>query len=68
MAIGKVVLRPSGARRRSGSPCGGSINANSTISLSAPTSGQYAGVAAWFGDSNTVTRNGGNSSSFSGTI
>ena len=57
-----------GARRRSGSPCGGSINANSTISLSAPTSGQYAGVAAWFGDSNTVTRNGGNSSSFSGTI
>ena len=47
---------------------GGSINANSTISISSPTSGQYAGVAVWFGDNSTVTWNGGNSSSFSGTI
>ena len=47
---------------------GGSINANSTISITAPSSGQYAGVAVWFGDNNTVTWNGGNSSSFSGTI
>jgi hypothetical protein len=47
---------------------GGSINANSTISISAPTSGPYAGVAVWFGDDNSVDWNGGNSSSFSGTI
>lgn len=47
---------------------GGSINANSTMSISSPTSGQYAGVAVWFGDTNAVTWNGGNSSSFSGTI
>lgn len=47
---------------------GGSINANSTISISSPTSGPYAGVAVWFGDNNSVTWNGGNSSSFSGAI
>jgi hypothetical protein len=45
-----------------------SINANSTISISAPTTGPYAGVAVWFGDNSSVTWNGGNSSSFSGTI
>src|SRR5262249_8420513 len=47
---------------------GGSINANSTMSITAATSGPYAGIAVWFGDSSDVTWNGGNSSSFSGTI
>ena len=47
---------------------GGSINANSTISITSPTSGPYVGVAVWFGDNSSVTWNGGNSSSFSGVI
>lgn len=47
---------------------GGSINANSTISISAPTTGPYVGLAVWFGDSSAVTWNGANSSSFSGAI
>jgi hypothetical protein len=45
---------------------GGSINANSTINITAGT--QYQGVGVWFGDSNTVTWNGANGSSFSGAI
>ena len=47
---------------------GGSINANSTVSITAPSTGTYAGIAVWFGDSSDVTWNGGNSSSFSGAI
>jgi Flp pilus assembly protein TadG len=47
---------------------GGSINANSTVSITAPTTGPYAGMAVWFGDSSDVTWNGANSSSFVGAI
>ena len=38
------------------------------MSIASPTTGPYAGVSVWFGDSNTVTWNGGNSSAFSDTI
>ena len=47
---------------------GGSINANSTVSITAPSTGPYAGLAVWFGDSSSVTWNGGNSSLFKGAI
>jgi Flp pilus assembly protein TadG len=45
-----------------------SIDANSTMAISAPTTGPYAGLAVWFGDSSSVTWNGGNSASFKGAI
>ena len=47
---------------------GGSFNANSTMSLTSPSSGQYAGIALWFGDSSDVTYDGTNDSGFSGAI
>ena len=47
---------------------GGSVNANSTINISAPQTGAYAGVAVWFGDSNAVSWAGGNGAGFSGAI
>jgi hypothetical protein len=47
---------------------GGSLNANATINLSAPTTGPYAGIVLWFGDSSDVKYAGGNSSSFQGAI
>jgi hypothetical protein len=47
---------------------GGNINGNSTIGISAPTTGQYAGIAVWFGDNSGVTWDGTNSSAFSGAI
>jgi hypothetical protein len=47
---------------------GGSINANATLNISAPTTGPYAGVVLWFGDSSDVKYAGGNSSSFQGAI
>jgi len=47
---------------------GGSINANSTVGITAPTTGTYAGLAVWFGDGADVTWNGGNTSSFKGAI
>ena len=47
---------------------GGTVNGTSTISISAPTTGPYAGVALWYGDTSTVTYDGTNSSSFSGAI
>jgi hypothetical protein len=47
---------------------GGSINANSTVGISAPTTGTYAGIVVWFGDSSAVTWNGGNTSTFQGAI
>ena len=47
---------------------GGSINGNSTISLTSPSSGQYAGIALWFGDNSAVTYDGTNDSGFSGAI
>jgi len=47
---------------------GASINANSTMSITAPSTGSYAGMAVWFGDSSSVTWNGGNDSGFKGAI
>jgi Flp pilus assembly protein TadG len=47
---------------------GAKLTANSTINLSAPTTGTYAGVGVWFGDSSAVTWNGGNNSTFNGAI
>jgi Flp pilus assembly protein TadG len=47
---------------------GATMNANATIGISAPTTGPYAGIAAWFGGSTGVQWAGGNSSSFSGAI
>src|SRR5216684_2721671 len=47
---------------------GGSINANSTVGITAPTTGTYAGLAVWFGDGSDVTWNGGNTSAFKGAI
>jgi Flp pilus assembly protein TadG len=47
---------------------GGSINANSTVAISAPTSGPYAGIALWFDGTSSATYNGANTSSFSGAI
>ncbi len=45
-----------------------SINANSTVGISAPTTGTYAGLAVWFGDGSDVTWDGGNTSAFKGAI
>jgi len=47
---------------------GGSINANTVMNISAPTTGPYAGLALWFGDSSPVTYNGSNSGTFKGAI
>ncbi len=47
---------------------GGTINANSTINISAPSTGTYAGLALWFGDSSAVTYSGINGSSFQGAL
>jgi hypothetical protein len=47
---------------------GGSINANTVMNISAPTTGPYAGLALWFGDASPVTYNGSNSGTFSGAI
>ncbi len=47
---------------------GGSINANSTVNISAPTTGPYAGISVWFGDSSAVSWAGTNGSSFKGAI
>lgn len=47
---------------------GGTINGSTTMAISAPTTGQYAGIAVWFGDNSGVTWDGTNSSSFSGAI
>jgi Flp pilus assembly protein TadG len=47
---------------------GGSLNANATLSISAPTTGPYAGIVLWFGDGAAVKYAGGNSSSFQGAI
>ena len=47
---------------------GGNINANTVLNISAPTSGQYAGLALWFGDTNSVSYAGSNSGTFQGAI
>jgi hypothetical protein len=47
---------------------GGSINANTVMNITSPTTGPYAGIALWFGDSSNVTYNGSNSGTFSGAI
>jgi len=47
---------------------GGSINANTVMNISSPTTGPYAGIALWFGDTSPVTYNGSNSGTFSGAI
>jgi Flp pilus assembly protein TadG len=47
---------------------GGTINGTSTLSIAAPTSGPYTGVAIWYGDSSSVTYDGTNDTSFSGAI
>ncbi len=38
------------------------------MSLTSPSTGQYAGVALWFGDSSGVTYDGNNDSGFNGSI
>lgn len=45
-----------------------SINATTTLNISAPTTGAYAGIAAWFEGASPVSWAGTNSSSFSGAI
>jgi hypothetical protein len=47
---------------------GGNVNANTTINISAPTTGPLAGIAVWFGDSSSVSWAGGATSSFSGAV
>lgn len=47
---------------------GGNINANAVLNISAPTTGQYAGLALWFGDTNNVSYAGSNSGTFQGAI
>jgi hypothetical protein len=47
---------------------GGTVNGNSTMAISAPTTGPYAGVAVWYGDNSAVTYDGTNTSAFSGAI
>ena len=47
---------------------GGTINANSTINIAAPTTGSYNGIAVWFGDTSAVSWAGGNGAGFSGAI
>jgi Flp pilus assembly protein TadG len=47
---------------------GGNINANTVLNISAPTSGPYAGLALWFGDTNNVSYAGSNSGTFKGAI
>jgi putative Flp pilus-assembly TadE/G-like protein len=50
-------------------PTGGSkMNGGSTVQISSPSTGQYAGMSLWFGDSSGVTWNGGNNSSFNGAL
>jgi hypothetical protein len=44
------------------------INASTTVNITAPSSGPYAGIALWFSGSSKVTYDGGNSSSFKGAI
>ena len=45
-----------------------SINATTTLKISSPTTGQYAGVAVWFEGASPVTWAGTNASTFSGAI
>jgi Flp pilus assembly protein TadG len=45
-----------------------SFNGTSTMSISAPTTGPYAGIAVWFGDNSGVTWDGTNDSLFKGAI
>jgi len=47
---------------------GGSINANTVMNITAPTTGPYAGIALWFGDGSAVTYNGSNGGTFKGAI
>lgn len=47
---------------------GGNINANTVLNISAPTTGQYAGLALWFGGSSSVSYAGSNSGTFQGAI
>ena len=44
------------------------INATTTVNITAPSSGPYAGIALWFSGSSKVTYDGANSSSFKGAI
>jgi len=44
------------------------INATTTINISAPTTGQYAGVTLWFDGASPVSYSGSNGSSFKGAI
>jgi hypothetical protein len=44
------------------------INATTTVNISAPASGPYAGIALWFAGSSPVTYDGANTSSFTGAI
>jgi len=44
------------------------INGSTTVNITAPSSGTYAGIALWFSGSSPVTYNGNNGSSFSGAI
>lgn len=47
---------------------GSTINATTTINISAPTTGPYAGVVAWFAGSSPVSYSGANGSAFKGAI
>jgi Flp pilus assembly protein TadG len=44
------------------------INATTTVNITAPTTGPYAGIALWFAGGSGVTYNGANGSAFSGAI
>jgi hypothetical protein len=44
------------------------INATTTVNITAPTSGPYAGIALWFAGGSDVTYNGANGSAFKGAI
>ena len=44
------------------------INATTTVNISGPTSGAYAGIALWFSGASPVKYDGANTSSFSGAI
>jgi Flp pilus assembly protein TadG len=44
------------------------INATTTVNITAPSSGTYAGLALWFSGSSPVKYDGSNSSSFKGAI
>jgi hypothetical protein len=47
---------------------GGTVNGTSTLGISAPTTGAYAGLALWYGDNSAITYDGTNNALFQGAI